>query len=262
MSHVFLAFSSSYDDSVFGEDVPIGVVVRVEDSVYQRLQSFGSQVVAGDLGSVELRLDPDAFRWIKQIGFTSDNAVAPIEGFMSAEDVVYATEEFLNAKIGVTADFMDQCQVYEPPMNDAGMKLALLGGKLMVAPTGWGQLDQMQFNYGGLYEPWSKIMEKAFQEVFEPPADSARSFFETVLQIKVLSEDTPAEGMSLAALAEAMESGDCVGSIVSVQSREITSQQTAQSLYAMGSQPGFFRLGDDGVCLDEQASFASERKGF
>lgn len=338
---MFAAFGSSYDDNAFGEDVPIGSVLRLDAAAFERLQRGARQVLSGDLGDVEVLLDGDAFRWIKKIGFTAENSVAPIPGFMAAEDILVAQEAFLEAEMDVLADYQDECDIYPHQMNAVGLKF-MLHGELLVCPVGWVQLGEQRFNYGGLYEPWAKIeawaralfgesaadtavTEKSSALVMDATdkatvlaalsvylrdgqgdpdrrsdeiqelatagdevismddegvkgliervrrvqpqqarvedelADEPRAYFESVLQIKVLSEESSAEGMGLQQLVDAITTGDCVGEVAFLGARQISAQTAARRLSEMGSEPGFFRLSEDGVHEDDEDVLSADR---
>lgn len=76
-------------------------------------------------------------------------------------------------------------------------------------------------------------------------------FYKTTFTYTVLS-DSPLEGdMSLASIAEACDTGDCVGKFDGDWNVEtLTGQQAADALYEAGSEPGFFQLDDDGNPLE------------
>jgi hypothetical protein len=72
-----------------------------------------------------------------------------------------------------------------------------------------------------------------------------RKYFLTTYTIKVLSEDDHVENLSPREVAEAIDTGDCVG-ITETSSREISPVVAAEMLFEFGSDPSFFRLDKEG----------------
>lgn len=165
--HLFLAFWSSYDDSAYGENLPLGCVVRLDAVDVARLKASADQVEQGLASSVVLNFSGDHFRWIKKVGFLSENDVAPIDGFLTREDKLIASDSFLNAEMDAEADFMDTCEVYDHPVAGTGMKLSFIDGKVLVVPVGWvdvGRPDRgytVPHNFCGIYASWGEIASEA-----------------------------------------------------------------------------------------------------
>jgi len=78
-----------------------------------------------------------------------------------------------------------------------------------------------------------------------------RKYFLTTYTIKVLSEDRDVEDLLPSEVAEAIDTGDCVG-ITDTRSEEITPKRAANLLIEFGSEPGFFRLDEDGNHEDDE----------
>ena len=76
-------------------------------------------------------------------------------------------------------------------------------------------------------------------------------YYETTITVKVLSQDSPVEAMSLEDIAYEIINGDLVGSFGDTVVVELSPKETAELLYQYGSQPEFFNLDDDGKVLDE-----------
>jgi len=72
-----------------------------------------------------------------------------------------------------------------------------------------------------------------------------RKYFLTTYTIKVLSEDDHVENLSPHEVAEAIDTGDCVG-VTETSSRELSAEATAELLFEFGSEPSFFRLDKEG----------------
>lgn len=77
-----------------------------------------------------------------------------------------------------------------------------------------------------------------------------RKYFLTTYTIKVLSEDRHVEDFSPAEVAEVIDTGDCVG-VTETSSELIDGKRAAELLTEFGSEPGFFRLDDEGNELNE-----------
>lgn len=78
-----------------------------------------------------------------------------------------------------------------------------------------------------------------------------RKFFKQVLRVTVLTEDKPLRHYgNLGLVHEAITAGDCSGAIEEVSCTEMTPQEAVKNLEAQGSEPGFFRLGEDGEDMD------------
>lgn len=80
---------------------------------------------------------------------------------------------------------------------------------------------------------------------------SERKFFKQTFTIVVYSEDAPLEYDDLDDIHHAISEGDCVGSIIDEHQESITGKQAADGLSEVGSEPGFFRLDDDGNTVDD-----------
>lgn len=72
-----------------------------------------------------------------------------------------------------------------------------------------------------------------------------KKLFVTTYKITVLSEDSPAAGMSLSALDAAIDTGPCVGTVTDDGGLQVTESQMADCLFAAGSSADFFSLGED-----------------
>lgn len=77
-------------------------------------------------------------------------------------------------------------------------------------------------------------------------------YFRTVYQVEVLSEDTPADNLSISEIAEAVTDGDCSGDLTVVSVEEKTGPEIVQLLLAQGSAPEFFGLDETGIQAWEQ----------
>jgi hypothetical protein len=74
---------------------------------------------------------------------------------------------------------------------------------------------------------------------------TARRFYRTVIRYEVLSEK-PLVHVSLSDLQELCDSGPNCGRFLSFNTKGLNGRQAALALYTAGSEPGFFRLTDDG----------------
>lgn len=77
-----------------------------------------------------------------------------------------------------------------------------------------------------------------------------RKFYKTVVTVTILSEDRYTGCEDLESIAAAIDNGDDVGSVFIGDSAEIDGQAACELLYELGSDPGFFRLTDDGTAED------------
>lgn len=343
--HLFLAFWASYDDDSYGEDVPLGCVVRLDAQTFAHFNAKAGEMTSGNpqegrLVSMGHTLSVDNVRWVKKVGFTTENSVAAIPGFMTEDAPLHASEAFLEAEIGVEADYQDVCDIYELPMADARLNLRLIDGKVQVFPGGVADLGRRrQFDFPAIFVKWEDVARQGAQVFGETPAqavtpqapgapsaplamddtdkatilaalthylnegqgepcsrtdevhriavaddevismddqgikdliarvrsvvpqapssevlpgaDDARKYFETTILVKVLTEDDPVGDLSLTELAELVDTGPGVGEYIDLSSRQISPQTAARRLTEMGSEPGFFRLDDDGVHEDD-----------
>ena len=80
---------------------------------------------------------------------------------------------------------------------------------------------------------------------------SKRKFFRTVIEVVVLSEDTPIEYDSLYDVASAIDEGDCSGSVKLVEAKKISAVEAAKGLQEQGSDPEFFHLDENGNELED-----------
>lgn len=336
---LYFAFGASYDGDAdaFGEDVPVMAVVRLDAAAFQNVDHFVGLVRGGYIDRAIVKLEPDAFRWVKKVGLLPDNTMAPIPGFALGSDVHLTEPHMLDGDLDDALDYQDECDLYTGTMSEPGLKIAMIDGCIRAVPTGDACLDHgRRISYAGIYADWSVIERVALNRFAKQPQaaaaelaaspsslfdatdkatilaalthyrdagmgepdnrseelhavataneqvismdaagladliarvqsmapvtlepepcldDEPRAYYETVLQVKVLSEDTPAEGMSLEDIAEAVSVGDCVGQITHSVPRLISAQTAARRLTEMGSEPGFFRLNQDGTHEDDE----------
>ena len=73
-----------------------------------------------------------------------------------------------------------------------------------------------------------------------------RKFYETMIVVKVLSEDEPIDSSDLANVAYQITEGDYSGVVASSKSEQLTAKEAAEALIAQGSDPEFFRLDSEG----------------
>lgn len=80
-----------------------------------------------------------------------------------------------------------------------------------------------------------------------------RTFHKTTIMVEVLSEDPfdPNENLDLAHIREAITTGDCSGRVCIVGREEMQGPRAAKELMAQGSDPGFFRLDEEGNDLED-----------
>jgi hypothetical protein len=72
-----------------------------------------------------------------------------------------------------------------------------------------------------------------------------RKFYRTVFTVEVLSEEEP-EAVSLEALAYQISDGEWSGVVEKGNSKKVNGKTMARLLEHQGSDPGFFRLDEDG----------------
>jgi hypothetical protein len=80
---------------------------------------------------------------------------------------------------------------------------------------------------------------------------SKRKFFRTVVTIEILSEDEPFDTDDLGAIAGAIDSGPCSGSVKVVSVDEVDGGHMAKLLQEQASDPEFFQLDSEGNDLEE-----------
>lgn len=73
-----------------------------------------------------------------------------------------------------------------------------------------------------------------------------RKFYKTTVTVTVLSEEPLPPYMELSDVAHAIKDGDCSGEVAFGEPEELDGKQAADALVAQASDPGFFRLDDDG----------------
>lgn len=74
-------------------------------------------------------------------------------------------------------------------------------------------------------------------------------FYRTTYTFEVLSESPIGDCVSLEGLAEACDTGDCVGRFGETVATELTGPEAVSALYEFGSEPGFFQLAESGRLL-------------
>lgn len=81
-------------------------------------------------------------------------------------------------------------------------------------------------------------------------AKDETTFWRTVVQVEVLSEDTPWDG-ELTNLAIDVIDGDCSGQMTIKKLEQVPAKKMAKLLMKQGSDPEFFRLNKDGTFMEE-----------
>jgi len=79
---------------------------------------------------------------------------------------------------------------------------------------------------------------------------SKRKFYKMTLKVTILSESPFTGHENLKDLAEGMTDGNNVGTYEAIKNKEISSVQAVKELQALGSEPGFFMLSEDGQDSD------------
>jgi hypothetical protein len=85
-----------------------------------------------------------------------------------------------------------------------------------------------------------------------------RKFFKQVIQVTVLSKDVPLEWVDLSEVERAIDQGDCVGKVEEISSTPLTGKEAADALTEFGSEPGFFRITEDGNDDDDDEDLEDE----
>lgn len=80
---------------------------------------------------------------------------------------------------------------------------------------------------------------------------SKRKFYKTVFEIEVLSEEPLSDELSLEDVAYEITEGGCSGVVNRKGHKVLNGKQAAKALIAQASDPGHFRLTDDGEDADD-----------
>lgn len=75
-------------------------------------------------------------------------------------------------------------------------------------------------------------------------------FYRTVVKVTVLSEGEPVWD-DLDDLHDLIDKGDCVGMVEQDSCEELSGREMANALYDAASEPGFFRLDDNGNPVED-----------
>lgn len=81
-----------------------------------------------------------------------------------------------------------------------------------------------------------------------------RKFYRHRFQIEILSEENLEEGTSLSLLEldQMTENEQVGGPLVIVETEKLNGKEAVEALYKIGSEPGFFRLDDEGDNTEEE----------
>ena len=91
---------------------------------------------------------------------------------------------------------------------------------------------------------------------------SRRKFYRTVIQVEVLSEE-PYHCGNLKRIDQDISDGDCSGRLSEVVRNEVVDGPAmAKLLQAQGSDPGFFRLDDEGNDTDDESLSPQYKRVF
>ena len=78
-----------------------------------------------------------------------------------------------------------------------------------------------------------------------------RKFYKTRITVEVLSEEPLCDGLELDAVYEFIVNGPGSGTVKWHPPQELDGKQAARALRKQGSDPGFFRLADNGEDADD-----------
>ncbi len=82
---------------------------------------------------------------------------------------------------------------------------------------------------------------------------SSRKFYRTVITVEVLSDLPLPDGLSLEAISNAIEQGDCSGRVITLLDNEpVDGFIMANLLQAQGSDPEFFGLTPEGEDIERE----------
>ena len=158
----FILFPSHYDDSAYGNDLPVAVLIRVDAAVLSRMEAAVIDIERGNSSTSVLTLRDGDVRWIKKMGYRSDNSLAGIPGFFDPEtDSVVALGDSLNMDIDdVGAEFAEECVVFGRAVLDQGVEITRFRDHLVMAPSGRIECGRVTYDFGTLYEDWNSLAPK------------------------------------------------------------------------------------------------------
>lgn len=115
-----------------------------------------------------------------------------------------------------------------------------------LTPEEQTELDALQAEFDAAGGRGVELADRIDALLRKKEGPSKRKFYRTVYEVIVLSEDSAIGSLDLACIAEAIDTGDCVGEVNESRIEEVSGPEMAKMLHAVGSEPGFFRLDDDG----------------
>lgn len=155
----FALFQLTFDEDAYGEDLPIAVMIRLDNDLVSNIQTAVAHVESGLYSSLTLNIASENVRWISKLGFTSEGVVAPIEGWFNADtDALVCTCDIENIEMdGDRADFAEVCDVFDAePIESQSITIEKFGNDVYVGPGG----NTLQWKLASLMEQWPVIQAR------------------------------------------------------------------------------------------------------
>ncbi len=97
----------------------------------------------------------------------------------------------------------------------------------------------------GIRELMANVQAVSLPGVQAHSAPEDEAYFENRVVVTVLSQGTPLEDMDLEQIAEAINTGDCVGQVTYATPIRLSAEAMATRLSELGSEPSFFGIDED-----------------
>lgn len=120
--NTFILFEIIKSEDQHGENLPVAVIVRLSESLKDRLISSGLDVEADFYRRMDLNIKPEDVRWLSLVAFDSEGQLAPVEAKVDGrtvdwydptrDQIIYAGDSAnMSMEVGL-ADFGLACSVY------------------------------------------------------------------------------------------------------------------------------------------------------
>lgn len=142
---VFLLFEPDYSDDQIGGSLPVAMVVKIDQRLFQEMERGVENIASGLYKSLELTIPPENVRWLRALALHQDNSVAPIEDWFDPEaHYMVGVADAMNMEYDdETVAYGDACQIYQ------GNEAVLASGLTISKGVGLGGVSQIYIGARG-----------------------------------------------------------------------------------------------------------------
>lgn len=163
-AHAFILFEVTRSENNHFEDLPVAVMVRLSESLKDRVVGTQLDVESDFFRRAELNVKPEDVRWLSMLAFRKDNTVAPIDDWFDPErdQIIFAGDsnnmEFDDGRV----EYDQYCTVYTAQgMPVSTLTLEKHSGVILLGAQ--GETTQ-HFALGSICAKWDEVAKAIGEE--------------------------------------------------------------------------------------------------